>query len=126
MNLHAIAGPIVASVNPYVPVKIQASNGYTTQASGKRTPTYDLPFDLLAQRQALSYDDLRQVDGLNIQGEKCALYLNGSWEATSQTDSRGGDLITFLDGTVWLLVQVLENWAPMDGFVKVAAVRQSV
>ena len=55
MNLHAIAGPIVAIVNPWVLAQYRQPTGtYTTAADGTRTPIYLPDVDLLVQRQALA------------------------------------------------------------------------
>lgn len=44
MNLHAIAGPIVAAVNPQIPVSVRISAGPGTQApDGSSTPVYATP-----------------------------------------------------------------------------------
>ena len=125
MNLHQVVSNAIAAVNPFITVNIQASAGYTTNADGSRSPAYAAPVIIQAQMQSLQYNDLAQIDGLNIQGERRALYLNGNWEATSRPDGKGGDLITFPDGSVWLVVLVLENWAFADGWVKVCVTRQN-
>ena len=124
MNLHAIAGPIVAIVNPWVTAMISVSTGYTTNADGSRTPSYASPIPVNVQKQPLTYTDLVQTEGINIQGEKCALYISGNYDGVVREDGTGGDLITLPSGSVWLVVQVLENWAEENGWVKVAAVRQ--
>lgn len=125
MNLHSIVGPIVAAVNPWLLASIQKSTGYTTADDGSRVPSYAPAENVLVQAQALQYNDLVQIDGLNIQGERRALYLNGNWDGVVRVDGTGGDLITLPDGSVWLVVLVLENWADRDGWVKVAVTRQN-
>lgn len=125
MNLSGIVGNYVAAVNPWVTASIQASQGYTTSPDGDRVPAYAPAVDIQVQMQAMTYRDLVQIDGLNINGEKRAMYINGIWEGVARPDGRGGDLITLPDGSVWLLAQVLENWGYQDGWTKVAVVRQN-
>ena len=125
MNLHSIANRYVAAVNPNLKGTFQVSNGYTTAPNGNQVPSYAKAIDVWAQVQALQYKDLMQLDGLNINGEKRAMYLNGNFEGVSRPDKRGGDLITLSDGSVWLVVLVLENWFFMDGWVKLAVVKQN-
>lgn len=44
MNLHGIAGPIVAAVNPFTPVEVRISAGPSDEApDGSRTPMYATP-----------------------------------------------------------------------------------
>lgn len=122
MNLHGIAGPAVAAVNPMVIVKLQVSAGTTTSADGIRTPTYAAAVDVPAQIQALTYRDLVQVDGLNLNGTKRAIYFYGDIEGVVRPSNRGGDLVTFPDGTIWLTAMVLETW---PDWCKVAVVLQN-
>ena len=130
MNLHGIVGPCVAAVNPWVTVMIQASAGYTTAADGKRTPLYAPAVPVLAQMQSLQFRDLVQLDGLNLQGERRALYLNGNWQGVLRPEVKGGDLVTLPrgpddpQGSLWLVALVLENWWLTDGWCKCAITRQ--
>ncbi len=96
---------------------ILPSAGYTYQPDGTRVPAYGSPVSAIAQVQALTYTDLRQLDGLNITGIRRAMYLYGDVEAIVRVAQQGGTLIQFA-GQTWLVVQVAENWNPMDGWVK--------
>jgi hypothetical protein len=124
MNLHNIVTNVISSVNPMMLATIKHSDGYTTADDGTRTPAYTITPNVRVQRQALSEDDLRQIEGLNIQGEMCSMYINGSIRAVSRTDGTGGDLITLSDSTIWLATRILENWDPTSGWTKVLGVRQ--
>lgn len=124
MNLHNIVAPVVAAVNPAVLATIQRSTGYTTNDDGSRVPSYDPPTPILAQKQALQYNDLVMVDGINLTGVRCAMYLNGNWDGIVRADGKGGDLITLPNGSIWLVVIVAEDWAEQDGWVKVICTQQ--
>ena len=125
MNRHGIVSPYIAAINPWVTISIQSSAGYTTNPDGSRVPTYAAPQSILAQVQSLQYNDMMQLDGINIEGERRALYLNGNWDGVERPDGKGGDILTFPDGSNWLVVLVLENWSSTDGWVKVAVTRQT-
>lgn len=116
MNLHGIVSPYIGVVNPQVAISIQRSTGYTIQPDGTQVPTYAPAATVIAQVQALSADDLRQVEGLNIQGEKRAVYINGRTDGVIRENRQGGDLVTF-NGTLWLNVHVLEYWPDWCKFV---------
>jgi hypothetical protein len=124
MNLHRIASRAVGRVNPMLTVSIASSSGYTTNPDGTRGPGYAAPVTMQAQVQSLTSNDLSQLDGLNLQGEKRAIYLNGNWNGTVRPDGKGGDIITLPDGTTWLAVQPLENWGGPEGWVKLCITRQ--
>jgi hypothetical protein len=119
MNLRGIANSVTSSINPNTAAQLSRSTGYTTSASGKRTPSYAAPVGALVQVQALSAPQIQHLDSLNITGVLRNARLNGDWRGIYRTDSEGGDLIAFgttsdvradLQGTTWLVVQVLETW----------------
>lgn len=132
LNLHAIVAPYIAVVNPMAPVTIQFSTGYTTAADGTQIPTYSAPLSMQAQIQALTFGDLRQVDGLNLNGTRRGIYLYGDVQGVVRVARKGGDLITFVgaaggfpSGSVWLVALALETWNGADGgWCKVAATLQ--
>ena len=124
MNLHQRVSGIISRVNPMLTVTVRHATGVTQNADFTRVPTYSTT-SMLGQVQALTSAELAQVDGLNIQGEKLAIYVNGNLEGVSRPDGAGGDLVTLPDGSVWLVTIMLENWNRMDGWTKAAIVRQA-
>ena len=110
MNLHGIVSPYIGLVNPQILATLKKSSGYTSGADGSRVPTYVAYKDVLVQVQALGYNDIQQVSGLNIQGVRRKIYLNGDWEGVIRADQKGGDIIVMPDGTTYLVVLVLEHW----------------
>lgn len=125
MNLHAIAGQYVAVVNPWLLCQLQPSIGYSTNPDGEQVPSYGETTDVLCQAQALTYNDIQQTSSLNIAGVRKAIYIQGEWEGLVRSDKKGGDVITFPDGSVWLVVFVLENWSITAGWTKVCATLQN-
>lgn len=101
-----VAGAI-GTVNPFTRATIKQSTGYTTNSDGSRTPTYSTRTAMI-QVQALSSDDLKQIDGLNIQGSKNTVFLNGNWGGIIRVGREGGDLLEF-NGQTWLAVTA-NNW----------------
>lgn len=125
MNLHSIVGPIVAAVNPWITASIQPSQGYGTNEDGSRYPKYGFAIPVQVQMQPLQYNDLIQVSGLNIQGERRAMYANGEWNAVVRSTQEGGDLVTLPDNSVWLLVFQFEDWNSTAGWTKFCVTRQN-
>lgn len=110
MNLHGIVSGVISAVNPNVPVEVRTSTGSATAADGSRTPTYADPVVVTGQVQELTTKDLRQLDGLNVQGSQRAVYLSGEVDAIQRISRLGGDLVALGDGSVWLTTHVLEQW----------------
>jgi hypothetical protein len=129
VNLHGIAAPLIGAVNPNVLVTLQLSTGYATNASGKRVPTYSDPIEnVRAQIQALTFRDLAQIEGLNIEGTRRAIYFYGDVQGVVRVNQQGGDLVTFpvdgslWSGSIWLTAIALETW---PDWCKVAATLQN-
>ena len=74
-----------------------------------------------AQVQALTYRDLRQLEGLNLNGTRRGIYLYGDAQGVQRVNRRGGDLIVTRTGNVWLVAIALETWTH---WCKVAATLQ--
>jgi hypothetical protein len=130
VNLHSLAVGVISVVNPLVPITIQFSTGWTTAADGTRTPIYSAPVPMQAQIQALTFGDLRQLEGLNLQGTQRAAYLWGDTQGIVRISSLGGDLITvipafgrFPPNSIWLTTLALETWAN-DNWCKVSITLQ--
>lgn len=118
MDLRGICDGAIQVVNQNITVSIQLSVGFVIGAGGKQLPQYENYTGIRAQLQAMTYGDLRQVDGLNIQGVKKSIYLFGSLSGVVRPNQKGGDVITITsdggaapqDVGTWLTVQVLESW----------------
>lgn len=113
MNLHGIVAPLIGVVNPHIALSIQVSTGSTDTDDGKQTPTYAAPVTVLGQVQALQYRDIVQMDALNLQGTRRAIYINGRVDGLVRSENKGGDLITIVGGVnagVWLVALVAEAW----------------
>lgn len=109
MNLHSIASGAIGTVNPPIEVQAYQSNGYTTTPAGKQVPSYAAPVPLTVQKQEVSFKDLQHVDGLNLQGQLCSVYLNGQIYGIERGTAKGGDKFVF-NGQTWLVVAIPEQW----------------
>ena len=110
MDLHAIAAGAIAPIHPMVPLIIFVSDGSTTTADGTRVPSYRPSVTRLGDVQNLTYRDLAQLDGMNQQGIRRAIYISGRVDGLIRSERKGGDLIQTPDGASWLVVEVLEYW----------------
>lgn len=109
MNLHGIAGPIIAAVNPMILATIKYSNGYEIGPGRKQIPKYRVVPDVQAQVQPLSAGDLKHLESQNIQGVQRSVYLYGDIQGVVRPAEKGGDLLVF-GGQVWLVTAVFETW----------------
>ena len=67
-----------------------------------------------AQVQAMTWRDLQQVEGMNLQGTRRKIYLYGRADGAVRPLAKGGDLVTISTGGpndgVYLVAQVLEQY----------------
>lgn len=111
MNLHGIVAGAIGAINPNVLGTLRMSVGYSIMQDGTQLPQYAEFVGVPCQVQELTSADIKQLDGLNVQGSQLAVYLNGNgWRGVVRVGARGGDLLTLSDGTVWLVTAVLEQW----------------
>lgn len=110
MNLNEIVAPVIGAINQRMAASVQVSTGSVTAADGSRAPAYAKPVDVMAQVQPLTTGDIRHMEGLNLQPKGRAIYVTGAVSGLERVNKKGGDLVTFCDGSVWLTTAVLEQW----------------
>jgi hypothetical protein len=70
-------------------------------------------FWIQAQIQPMTYRDLQQLDGLNIEGLRWKIYMSGQLDGVIRKENKGGDIVQIAAGRhrgEWLVAQVLEQW----------------
>lgn len=125
MNLHGIASGAIGAVNPFITGTVQVSTSNTVDENFKPVPAYTTFDNVSMQVQALTFRDLQMVDGLNLNGTRRAIYMNGRADGVVRSLMKGGDLITIADGInagVWLVALTLEQW---PDWTKVAVTLQN-
>lgn len=113
VNLHGIASGMIAAVNPPIPVVVSVSTGSTLAAGGQRVPTYAPSVRVQGQVQPLQFRDIQQMDSLNVQGTRRAIYLYGQIDGLVRSENKGGDLIEVTAGPnagTYLVAIVAEAW----------------
>lgn len=131
LNLHAAVRGAINTVNPDRVIVWRQSNGATTNAAFKRTPTYAADQTVQAQIQALSGRDLQHPEMQNQQGVMRKVYLFGNIQGVVRPDAKGGDLLLFsqvIGGPVqtWLVIVPFETWTPdVPGWCSVGVVLQA-
>ncbi len=104
----------IGEINPDISATWQQSTGYTTDAAGNRTPTYNTQ-NVTIQVQALSGDDLQVLGYYQMEGVYRCVYMYGDVVGLVRADEKGGDLLTFAQDPskapqVWKVVKVFETW----------------
>lgn len=132
MNLRAIANRATQRINRNLPAEALVCTGATTNDAGRRTATYADPVGITIQMQALTKDEIKHLDALNIAGTETAAYVNRQLTSLDRDKRSGGDVILFgdspdvpveLQGSAWLVTSVLEAWTTA-GWCRVGLTRQ--
>ncbi len=121
INLRAVANRYTRGINPNISAVLEQSTGSATRADGSRVPAYSaIPIEV--QVQALSFGDLRQAEGVNLQGTRRKVYVNGVVSGIIRPAQTGGDLLIFgpgvlPEGDTWLVAMVSEQWPSWASFI---------
>lgn len=110
LNLHGIVRGAITVVNNDITMAYEQSTGSSVGPGRKPIPTYAAVQQIRAQVQALSFKDLQQLDGINQNGMRRAIYLYGAANGVVRPAAQGGDLLTDGENNVWLVTQNLEQW----------------
>lgn len=115
INVRGIANNAIQPVNRNIVAQYLASTGYTTNAAGKRDPSFAAAVDVVIQAQAVSGSALKHIEGLNLQNVYRNVRMWGNTQGVVRPDAKGGDVLHFpqIPGGVaqkWLVTHVLETW----------------
>lgn len=80
---------------------------------------------LFAQVQPETFRDIQQMDGLNLQGIRKTIYVNGDLNGLIRYKMKGGDLVVLPDGSTWLVAMELEDFNISAGWAKCAITLQN-
>lgn len=103
----------------------------TASGNGARAPQYIITTGIPMQFQAVSSDDLKHVDGLNISTTLRSVHLNGDLQGIDRPGVRGGDILLATTGLTgvsldtWLVVGVPEGWDASGWCQVIVALQQA-
>lgn len=115
INVRALANTAIQGVNPNISIDwVRSIGGYTTNADFTRTPVTTTT-TVQGNVQGLSGQDLKHVEGLNIQGVFRSVHLYGDVQGVVRADQKGGDILQFPEtpGAAfksWRVISVMETW----------------
>jgi hypothetical protein len=110
MSLHDLVANIISGVNPMMQCQWYQYTTTTTAIGGSRTPNYNTPVVIKAQVQQLSAADLKHMNDMNMSGVTRKIWSDTILNGIDRAAQLGGDKIVLPDGTIWLVVQVVETW----------------
>ncbi|MEE8663495.1 MAG: hypothetical protein SOH81_07940 [Acetobacter sp.] len=121
IDVFGLAGALTGGVNPQTCVEMRISTGSTENDDGSPSLSYEI-VSIPAEIQALSSEDLKQIQNISQQADMRAVYLFGAARALNRPLQIGGDVLIFY-GSSWLVTQSLEEWGNNE-WSKVLVTRQ--
>lgn len=121
IDIFGIAGAACGNINPHISATLKGSTGSITNDDFSVTPQYTTA-TVEIEVQAVTSQDLQQVENINQQADMRAVYVRGAVKALSRPLQMGGDILTFY-GSDWLVTQQLEEWGNGE-WSKVLVTRQ--
>lgn len=124
MNLREIANSAIQVINPDQSITWKRSTGWQI-VNYQQVPTYE-EIECLGNVQALSDEQLRHANDMNLSGVMRSVYLSQNAMGVSFRQIRGGDILTFrefedVEPTKWKVVHSAETW---DNWCHVICVQQ--
>lgn len=125
IKVRAIANSAIQVVNKNLPATLVANEGFEIIPGGKQVPKLT-SYEISAQMQSLSTQDLEHLGVINQQGEFIYCYARGKIEAIRRAKDKGADKISFVaygesEPSEWLVTKVIESY---PSWVKVLLWRQ--
>lgn len=121
IDIFGAAGNLCAPINPHITGILKGSTGSIINDDGSVTPQYTT-VSVEMEVQAVSSQDLRQIENINQQADMRSVYVRGAVRALNRPLQMGGDILTFYDSD-WLVTQQLEEWGNGE-WSKVLVTRQ--
>lgn len=110
MSLHDLVANVISSINPMMQCQWYQNTGLTTATGGTRTPVYNAPVTVTCQVQQLTGADLKHMNALNMSGITRKVWCDTLLTGIDRAAGLGGDRLYLPDGTIWLVVQIVETW----------------
>lgn len=116
LNIHSIVRGAINSIHPDQVVLWYRSTGQTEQTDGTVANSYASPVEVMAQVQSLNSQDLQHSGNVDYNAVERRFYLFSSQNQEGQPSgiyrptTRSGDLLKMLDGTMWLITAVVDDY----------------
>ena len=91
MNLHELVRPLVGIVNPFQPIVILVSVGFTVNAQYEQVPAWAPAVEVMAQPQPVADKTLQFLVQQRQNTIWHDFYLSGDWSALDRPAEQGGD-----------------------------------
>lgn len=115
MNLHQIVSGAINSVNPFQKITITPRSGYAVNEYGEAIPNEDASYEVMAQIQPLTSEDIKFINNYNESTVYKAFYVSANTFGVNRPMAKGGDKVEW-NGKTFFVASMPEDWYETVGW----------
>jgi hypothetical protein len=110
VSLHDLVANLIGAINPQMTCQWYKNTGIVTAIGGVVAQSYSPAVPIQCQVQQLTAADIKHMQDLNQSGITRKVWCDQILTGIDRAAGLGGDRLVLPDGTIWLVVQVVEVW----------------
>ena len=115
MNLHEIVSGAINSINPFQTITITPRSSYTVDEYGDATPNEGASYQIQAQIQPLTSEDIKFINSYNESTIYKAFWVSANTFGLNRPMAKGGDKVVW-NGKTFYVTSMPEDWYETVGW----------
>ena len=115
MNLHEIVSGVINSINPFQTITITPRSSYTVDEYGEATPNEGSSYQIQAQIQPLTSEDIKFINSYNESTIYKAFWVSANTFGLNRPMAKGGDKVVW-NGKTFYVTSMPEDWYETCGW----------
>jgi hypothetical protein len=115
MNLHEIVSGAINSINPFQTITITPRSSYTVNEYGEATPNEGASYQIQAQIQPLTSEDIKFINQYNESTVYKAFWVSANTFGLNRPMARGGDKVVW-GSQIYYVTSMPEDWYETSGW----------
>lgn len=115
MNLHEIVSGAINSINPFQTITITPRSSYTVNEYGEATPNEGASYQIQAQIQPLTSEDIKFINQYNESTIYKAFWVSANTFGLNRPMARGGDKVVW-GSQIYYVTSMPEDWYETSGW----------
>ena len=115
MNLHEIASKAINAINPFQSITITPRSSYTVNDYGEAVATDGTPYEIMAQIQPVTSEDIKFINNYNESTVYKAFWVSANAFGLNRPMARAGDKVVWGD-KVFYVTSMPEDWYETVGW----------
>lgn len=115
MNLHEIVSGAINSINPFQTITITPRSSYTVNEYGEAIPNEGASYQIQAQIQPLTSEDIKFINQYNESTIYKAFWVSANTFGLNRPMARGGDKVVW-GSQIYYVTSMPEDWYETSGW----------